>query len=266
MSNEQIPTEFTGLLYAPSSENEVYILMALLLPYLPSRIVFEEFEVDPKRQGYQHAKWLDARGKKLVDGEWKDITIEFKLYSSGFLGDIERYPELKTDRVNLLICWVDDAPEVSEYVDEVIALKPIFFKLPERERKRMILYPHKTSKVTLESPSMEDLVSRFTEANRSKVKRLLDLWLDETQSEAQPGTAEILFRHGGRTVLRACAYAVDHVIVTDYVSERGRSAILSRFNGQQLTTNQISIPLANIDISDSAEFINLILGTPDQTS
>ena len=257
MANEEIPTEFSGLVYAPGTENEVYMLTAFLWQYLPYRIAFEEFEVDPKRRGYRHSKWLDAKGRKLVDGKWEDITIEFKLYSSGFLRDLEKYPELKVDKVNLIICWWDDVSGVRDYVDDVIALKSIFFSLPEDERKCIILHPNKTSKVS-EDSSITNLLLRFSEANRPKVEELCRLWLQQAQAEAQGGRAEILFPRGARTILRACAYSVEHIIVTEYISQYGRGAILSRFKGEQLTSNQISVPLANIELSTLREFLDML--------
>ena len=49
LTNQEIPAEFTGLIYAPSTEHEVYMLAMPLLPYLPWRLVFEEFEINPKQ-------------------------------------------------------------------------------------------------------------------------------------------------------------------------------------------------------------------------
>lgn len=253
MANEEIPTKFSGLVYAPSTENEVYMLTAFLWQYLPCRMVFEEFEVNPNQQGYGHSKWLDARGKKLVDGKWEDITVEFKLYSSGFLRDLKEHPGLKNDRVNLIICWCDDAPEVREYVNEVISLKPIFFSLPEDERKRIILYPDKTTP-TPNDPSIDTLLSGFSEANRLKVEKLRELWPQQVQA----GEAEILFRQGARTILRACPYSWEHIIVREYISQSTRSAILSRFEGKMLPSKEISIPLTSIELSALPEFVDMV--------
>lgn len=256
MANEEIPTQFSGLMYAPSTENEVYMLTAFLWQYLPYRIVFEQFEVDPKQQGYKHSKWLDARGKRLVKRKWEDITVEFKLYSSGFLRDLERYPGLKVDRANLIICWCDDAPEVADYVDEVISLKPIFFSLPEDERKHIILYPERTTPdKTSHLSSIDDLLSRFSEANRPKVEKLLELWAQLPQA----GVAEILFPWGARTILRASAYAIQCITLTEYASKSARRVALSRFEGKTLPgSEQICIPLENIDLGVLPEFVDMV--------
>jgi len=255
VANEEIPIEFSGLAYAPSTENEVYMLAAFLREHLPYKIVFEEFEVNPKQQGYKHSKWLDARGKRLVKGKWEDITIEFKLYSSGFLSDLETHPGLKVDRANLIICWCDDAREVTDYVDEVISLKPIFFGLPEDERRRIILYPEITTPdKTSQLSSIDDLLSHFSEANRPKVENLLELW----PQQAQAGVAEILFPWGARTILRVCAYSTEHIIITEYANEGAKGAILSRFEGKTLPgSGQISIPLENIDLGVLPEFVDM---------
>ncbi len=257
MANEEIPIEFSGLAYAPSTENEVYMLTAFLWEHLPYKIVFEEFEVDPQRQEYRHFKWLDARGKRLVDGKWENITVEFKLHSSGFLRDLKKYPGLKEDRVNLIICWCDDAPEIRDYVGEVMALKPILFSLPEDERKRIILYPNKSNKLPPESSTIGSLLSQFSEANRPKVEKLLELW----PQQAQTGVAEILFHRGSKTILRACAYSTEHIIVTEYANESTKGAILSRFEGKMLPSKEVSIPLTSIELSVLPEFIDMVAGT-----
>ena len=256
MANEEIPIGFSGLMYAPSTENEVYMLVAFLREHLPYKIVFEEFEVNPQHRGYRHSKWLDARGKRLVKGKWEDITVEFKLYSSGFLKDLETHPGLKVDRANLIICWCDDASEVANYVDEVISLKPIFFSLPEDERKRIILYPEIISPgKTSQFSSIDDLLPHFSEANRPKVVKLRELW----PQQAQGGVAEILFPWGARTIFRVCAYSTDHIIVTEYANAGAEGAILSRFEGKMLPgSEQISIPLENIELSALPEFVDMV--------
>jgi len=253
---EEIPTEFSGLVYAPSTENEVYMLTAFLWQYLPYRIVLEEFEVNPKQQGYKHSKWLDARGKRLVKGKWEDITVEFKLYSSDFLRDLRKYPGLKADRVSLIVCWCDDAPEAGDCVDEIISLKPIFFSLPEDKRNHIILYPERTTPdKTSQLSSIYDLLQRFSEANRPKVEKLLKLW----PQQAQAGVAEILFPQGARTILRACTYSDEWMIITEYAGESARQTALSRFEGKTLLgSEQISIPLKNIGLSILPEFVDIV--------
>ena len=263
MSNKTIPTDFTGLIYAPSLEVELYMLTAFLLPYLPFPLVFEEFELDPRRKGYKHSKYLDAKGRKLVDHKWKEVTIEFKLYSSGFLVDVKRHPTLKNEKVNLIICWVHDAPEVERYADEVISLQDILLSLTDEKRKRIILFPDKKSKLTSDTYSMEDLLSYF-KSNRLRMERLLNLWVQHAPNSIEPGTSEMKFKRGNRVMFRACSYSSgekEHLLVTPDVGLERRQTILARFHGKLLPkTNQINVPLANIQDNDLSDFISTILG------
>ena len=80
--SENPPDDFSGLLYAPNAENGVYLLMGLLWRHIPYQFAFEAFEIDPKKEKYNHTKYLDAKAKLFSGGRWQDVTIEFKLYSS----------------------------------------------------------------------------------------------------------------------------------------------------------------------------------------
>jgi len=103
--SETIPTQFSGLVYAPNCENGVYLLMGLLWVYLPYQFAIEAFEIDPNREGYDHTKYLDAKGKCYLEDKWTDINIEFKLYSSGLRRDIEKHPGVYADfRAGSLRC------------------------------------------------------------------------------------------------------------------------------------------------------------------
>jgi len=55
---------------------------------------------------------------------------------TGFLTDSEVHPELKIDRVNLVICRCEDTPEVGDYTDEVIPLKPVYLAVFPLEQTR----------------------------------------------------------------------------------------------------------------------------------
>jgi len=91
--SETIPTQFSGLVYAPNCENGVYLLMGLLWVYLPYQFAIEAFEID------------DAKGKCYLEDKWTDINIEFKLYSSGLRRDIEKHPGVYADfRAGSLRC------------------------------------------------------------------------------------------------------------------------------------------------------------------
>jgi len=246
---ETISPEFSGLLYPPSSENGVYLLMGLLWEHLPYRFAFEEFEVDPNRQGYNHSKWLDARGKVWVDGNWKDVTFEFKLFSSGLRKDVEKQPNLYTD---FLICWEHDAPDVEKYVDEVISLKEIFYTLTEKQRHQIILHPEKLVKTSTSAALIDDLLKRFSEANREKVRYFLNRW-----PQAQGATTEILFLRGKRTVFRACAYSSEHLIVSEPIPEAIRQELVNRFGGTELKTS-IRVPLNSLTPDDLSNFVLIV--------
>lgn len=93
------PENFSRMLYAPDAEVAVYLLLGLLWKHLPYDLAFEAFEINPNREGYAHTKFLDAKGKILEGGKWRDISIEFKLYSSGLIRDLEKHPALQST------CW-----------------------------------------------------------------------------------------------------------------------------------------------------------------
>jgi hypothetical protein len=203
-SAEEIPEGFTGLLYAPSSENAVYLLLGLLLPHVPHRFAFEEFEIDPIRHGYFHRKYLDARGKHYAGGQWKDATFEFKLFSSSFFRDIKENHGIHVD---FLICWDDDAGDLSDHVEHVICFRKIFEKLPRELQESFILYPNKIGKLPASAKEVGDLLKRFSDTNRIKVERLILKWPHQTKG----GEAEILFVRGLTTYMNACAYTTQHI-------------------------------------------------------
>lgn len=247
--SETIPSQFSGLVYAPGSESGVYLLMGLLWEYLPHQFAIEAFEIDPNREGYDHTKYLDAKGKCYLDGRWKDVTIEFKLYSSGLRRDIEKHPGLHAD---FLICWIHDAPDVEQYVGTVIALQSIFNGLPEDQRRRIILCPEKTAGIKRADVDISELLMRFSPKNREKVEKLLEEW-----PQAEGATAEILFLRGKDTVFRACAYASEHIIVARWSSVAVRQELIRRLGGKRLQTT-IRVPLATLGLDDISEFVKLI--------
>jgi hypothetical protein len=246
---ETIPPQFSGFLYAPSSENGVYLLMGLLWEYLPNQFAIEEFEIDPHLRGYDHTKYLDARAKYYVDGSWEDVTIEFKLYSSGLRRDVENHPGMYADFV---VCWEHDAPDIEQHVGKIIALKDIFKNLPEHQRRRIILYPDKPAKVGRSQVEISDLLKRFSMKNREKIERLLTEW-----PQARGAKAEILFLRGRDTVFRACAYASEHIIVTEWSSEAVCQELIERFKGEQLQTS-VKVPLDSLRLDDISEFVELM--------
>lgn len=248
--NGAIPLQFSGLLYAPSSENGVYLLMGLLWEHLPYQFAIEEFEIDPSLEGYDHTKYLDAKAKCYVDGNWKDVTIEFKLYSSGLRRDIDTHPGLHVD---FLICWEHDAPDVEQYAETVIALRDVLDRLPAHERRRVVLYPDRMAKIGRSQVDTRDLLERFSPENRRKVERLLEEW-----PQARGATAEILFLKGRETVFRACAYTSQHIIVrAKQVSSQACQELIARFRGEKLQRT-VKLPLDNLPLHDVSEFVELM--------
>lgn len=82
------------LKYAPTSEQEVVVLFALLLPHLPQRFQLEEV----------HEEFPDCLASRLnEDGTRSDVRIEFELYASHFIN--HRHDPTLCD---LIVCWEDD--------------------------------------------------------------------------------------------------------------------------------------------------------------
>jgi len=56
---------FGGLAYAPTAERTAYFLLGLLWDHVPCQLAFEEFELNPLHQGYEHKKHLDGPARIL---------------------------------------------------------------------------------------------------------------------------------------------------------------------------------------------------------
>lgn len=246
---EEIPSKFSGLLHRPSNENEVYLLMGLLWNHLPYRFAFEEFEVNPRKRGYNHTKWLDARGKMWEDGEWVNVNFEFKLYSRSLLRDIEKHPNFGAD---FLICWAHNSPEIERYVGEVISLKEIYEGLSEEKRRSIILRPRQSGKPVSEEVPVEEHLEEFSDTNRPKIKHLLKLC-----PRARGGVSEIIFLRESETLLRAVNGASEHITIPNPPSEDIKQTLIDRFGGisQQAT---VRIPLGPLDSEDLEELVKII--------
>lgn len=82
--------KFRGLSYAPSYENEVVLLFGLLMPYLDSQFVIDEYS----------GSFPDCKARR--DG--KEICIEFEVNSKDFV--THRHPDdPNLPKCDLIICW-----------------------------------------------------------------------------------------------------------------------------------------------------------------
>lgn len=200
-----LPNDFSGLLFAPSEENAVYVLLGLLWRHLPVQIAFESFETDPAGQTYDHTKWLDAKGKLFEEGEWKDASIEFKHRSSGFRTDLVKHPGVTAD---LLICWEHDAPDVENHVGRLIELRRIFWSLPPEERSRLIWKPDNAGKIPRAQSTVQTLISSFSPSGQTKVQAMVDYW-----ESVSPGRSELKFYAGKTTAIRVYKYKREYLLV-----------------------------------------------------
>ena len=256
--NESIPANFSGLLYPPDKEPGVYLAMGLLWKHLPYQFAIEEFEVNPRKQGYSHNKTLDAKGKQFVDGKWRDVTFEFKLVSSDFTKDIQHHSALNVD---FLVCWENDSAGIASYVGQVIALRSIFEKLPEDERRKIILYPSKVHGVypipskalgTFQSELTKNL-GNFSQENRKKVERLIEKcpWV-------QLGETEIKWIYGNKTLFRASPYKLQYLLARKSLPKEMWSIFEKSFGGIE-NTEGFKIPLNRLDMKAIDEIAELLI-------
>ena len=228
----------------------MYLLLGLLWQHIPYQIALESFELDPKRHKFSHGKYLDAGGKWYVDGEWRDIAVEFKLYSSGLRRDIQEHPHLHPD---LLVCWIHDAPDVEQHAGVILALRKIYDGLPAQEREKIVLLPDKVWGEVSSSAAIADLLERFSMSNREKVRRLLEAWPQVTG-----GRSEILFKKGAITAFRACAYSSEHIIVVRYPSAAVYEELRRRFQTRKLGGTSLRVQLDSMKSEDVSRFVELM--------
>lgn len=93
-----IPANFRGLLYAPSTESELGILFGMILPYIkPAMCVVEgEFQVSDK-------SWPDVKVKILENKRWRSCRVEFEVKSATFV----KHKHNPKD-YDMIICWEDN--------------------------------------------------------------------------------------------------------------------------------------------------------------
>jgi hypothetical protein len=210
MEYDDIPNDFRGLLFEPYQENAVYVLVGLLAQFVPLPIVFESFESDPIKEAYTHGKWIDATGRLLEEGAWKRVAIEFKCRSSGLLRDLKKHQGLRCD---VVICWEHDSPEVDQYVAEVVELKPIYWRLPAEQRRKVILWPDYNPKQPVDSASIDRVIAAFSEDGRIHINGILEVWRYVVVGHGkQP---ELHFRCGSYTAIRVYRYRNEFMLVKE---------------------------------------------------
>lgn len=234
----------TVLNFAPSAETAVYLILGLLWDYIPYKFMFEEFEVDPYRKGYDFKKVVDACGQEWKDGEWIDVNFEFKLKSSGLLRDIQRYPKFYPDWV---ICWIHDAKAAEKYTGNVLCLYDIYKSLPENEKNKIMQQPNKTIKKWDDTSTMEELLSRFSHENRRKVNFIIEEW-----DEYIPGSSEIILLNKGLRAARVCAYSSEYILIKDNIE-------LKEYMKERYKTEKsglsLRLLLKNLDKKDIKEIL-----------
>ena len=237
---------------APRTENCVYFLIGLLWDKLPREFSFVEFEVDPHRQGYDHNKHLDARGEEKRDEEWVEVTFEFKLYSSGVIRDVEKYPDFYAD---WLICWEHDAPAAEEYVGKVLSLRQVYEGLSEDEKETV-----KDEIIDLDlvhtepdRATTEEVLNRFSEDNRVKVEKLIEEW-----GEYLTGRSELRFVSRGTTQFRAAAYSSEHIIIRKRVFDFEEIEGYLEGKAYENLQESVRIPLGQLSTGDLVDLISLL--------
>jgi hypothetical protein len=246
-----LPKDFSGMLFAPSEENSVYILLGLLWKYLPLQIAFESFEIDPLGQKYSHTKWLDAKAKVFKNGEWKDVSIEFKTRSSSFRSDLVRHPGVSAD---LLICWEHDAPDIKPHFGDIIELRKIYWSLLPEERKKIILEPDLAGKILGANGNLKVLISKLSNNSQAKVKMMIDNW-----KTVACGTSEWKFYAGTRIAMRVGAYKKESIqVLFPFAGEV--PDLLEKYNGKR-NKGGISVllePLRNEDVLGILEKVRTV--------
>lgn len=111
-----IPKGFRGLLWEPSSEQEVVMLFGQLLDHLPRQIAID----------FVQTAFPDCKAVDLATGE--PIWIEFELYSSHYRRDHLGRPE----KCDWIVCWHNNLDSESwSGLPEIVALDKIVDSLDQ---------------------------------------------------------------------------------------------------------------------------------------
>jgi len=235
-----LPDDFSGLIFAPSEEYSVYVLLGLLWRHLPFQIALESFGSDSVSHRYGHTNWPYAKGKLFKDGKWKEVFIEIKLQSSGFRSSFSRHPG---GGVDLLICWEHNAPDVEKHIGDLIELRRIFWKLPVEERNQLIWKPDITAKMPGYDPSISLLIRKFSPDGQKKVQAMVDYW-----ESVVAGKSELKFFTGKTVAVRVYKYAKESLLILSRFSDK-LPGIAERYNGKQ-SKEGFRVPLKPLSTED----------------
>ena len=238
---EKKPVGFSGLTYAPSCEEALYLLLGLLSPYLPYSFMFEKFAINSSSQENEYERRPGIKGQFLTDNQWEKAKFEFKLLSSSFSREPKGQDE---SEAIFLICWINDSRRDPNRIEKVISLREVFEKrVPNQFRERIILYPNRIAK--LSKLIDEEHIDTFSAANSIKVQRLLLKWPYHQRSgvlHLHNGHLEILLTLDGtgEASIRACIYekgeylGVDKNIFHNIRSEFDTSKFRTEETGKRL--------------------------------
>lgn len=246
-----IPDDFSGLLYGPSDENGVYLLMGMLWHHLPYKFSIEAFEINPDSEPKARGKWLDARGRWYNGTEWEKATFEFKLQSSGFRKDMQQFSGIYVD---FLICWEHDAPGVGGHVGKVISLREIYNRLPSKERGQIVFYPDQIGKFVATDEEVDRLLAQFSTPSRAKVEALIEHW-----PQISAGKTELLFKVGRRTAFRAYSYRAESLMVKADYCPSSRDKLVRQYYGEGMDEG-VKIPLAQLPLAEIESLVATIRG------
>lgn len=242
----------------PSAESTVYFLLGMLWDHIPYRFFFEEFEVSPTKQNYDHTKVLDARGKEQTSLGWEDVTFEFKLSTSGIFSDLRSHP---TFNATWFVCWDHEAPAAERYVKRILALKDIFMKLPSSEQNLIIGNPDEVIKVINFKSTLEELVSQFSEHNQAKVVLFIRLWKFTTRAYQ----SEIVLLKEGNTMVRINAYSGENIFIKATIPDQLHAKLIDKYGADPYEVNyKLKIQLKSLNAQIIEEIIYGINSRLDQ--
>jgi len=244
--------------YGPSSENAVYLLLGLLWEYVPYNLTFDEFEVNPKMKKYDFDKWVDACGQEFKNGEWVNVTYEFKLISSELLDDIEKNPNYRPD---WLICWEHDEEEAEIYAGNILCLLDIYQSMPQEKKEMIISSPFINIK-DWGSRTEKEVIARFSDDIKPKIEYILKKWpyIREPKKVAyttEPKKEELVLKKGNKSVAWLVNYKNGENI---RISGSGEiiDIIQDKYQAQKCGKSTYNVSLTAINEDEIDELLSLI--------